>query len=80
MGEHVRRHGGLDALAAVASERDPEIVERALAAAREELGMDIAFASEFTEERMVFRKLVGDAESFGWRERAYRWTTPSAGF
>ena len=68
VGEHVRRHGELDKLAEVASERDPEIVERALDAAREELGMDIAFASEFTEERMLFRKLVGDAESFGWRE------------
>ena len=68
MGEQARLHGALTELAEVASERAPEVVERALAAAREELGMDVAFGSEFTEERMVFRRLVGDAESFGWRE------------
>jgi signal transduction histidine kinase len=43
-------------------------VERALVAAKEELGMEVAFVSEFAEQSMVFRKLVGDAESFGWRE------------
>ena len=82
MGEQVRLQGELAGLAEVASERAPEeVVKRALAAAREELRMDVAFVSEFTEERMVFRRLVGDAESFGWgRARAYRWTTPSAGF
>ena len=68
MGEQVRLQGELAGLAEVASERAPEVVERALAAAREELGMDVAFVSEFTEERMVFRRLVGDAGSFGWRE------------
>ena len=68
VGEQARLHGALTELAEVASERAPEVVERALAAAREELGMDVAFVSEFTEERMVFRRLVGDAESFGWRE------------
>jgi signal transduction histidine kinase len=30
--------------------------------------MDVAFVSEFTRRQMVFRKLVGEAESFGWRE------------
>ena len=30
--------------------------------------MDVAFVSEFSEDRLVFRKLEGDAESFGWRE------------
>ena len=68
MGEQARLHGALTELAEVASERAPEVVERALAAARDELCMDVAFVSEFTEERMVFRRLVGDAESFGWRE------------
>jgi putative nucleotidyltransferase with HDIG domain len=68
VGEHARGLGKLAKLAEVASERTPETVKRALAAAREELGMDVAFVSEFTEERMVFRDLVGDAESFGWRE------------
>jgi hypothetical protein len=66
--EHRRSSGELDELVEVASKPTPEIVRRALAAAREELGMDVAFVSEFTEDRMVFRKLVGDAESFGLRE------------
>jgi signal transduction histidine kinase len=39
-----------------------------LAAAKEELGMEVAFVSGFTEQRMIFRKLVGEAESFGWQE------------
>ena len=30
--------------------------------------MDVAFVSEFTHQRMVFRKLVGEADSFGWEE------------
>ena len=30
--------------------------------------MDVAFVSEFTEDRLVFRVLEGDAESFGWLE------------
>ena len=55
-------------LSEVASERPPEVIERALAAAKEELGLEVAFVSEFAEQRMIFRKLVGDAESFGWRE------------
>jgi putative nucleotidyltransferase with HDIG domain len=65
---HARSLERLAKLAEVASEGAPEIVERALAAVREELGMDVAFVSEFTEQYMVFRDLVGDAESFGWRE------------
>jgi signal transduction histidine kinase len=52
----------------VASERVPETLERALAALKEELGMEVAFVSEFEQRRMVFRKLVGDGGSFGWRE------------
>jgi signal transduction histidine kinase len=51
-----------------ASERIPETIERVLEAAREELGMEVAFVSEFTQQRMIFRKLVGEAESFGWQE------------
>jgi signal transduction histidine kinase len=51
-----------------ASERIPETIEWVLEAARVELGMEVAFVSEFTEQRMVFRKLVGEAESFGWKE------------
>jgi signal transduction histidine kinase len=55
-------------LSEVASERTPDTVERVLAAAKEELGMEVAFVSEFAEQRMIFRKLVGEAESFGWQE------------
>jgi signal transduction histidine kinase len=36
--------------------------------AKEELGMEVAFVSEFAEQRMIFRKLVGEAGSFGWQE------------
>jgi putative nucleotidyltransferase with HDIG domain len=45
-------------------------VERVLVAAREMLGMDVAFVAEFADERMVFRAFGGDAESFGWEEGA----------
>ena len=30
--------------------------------------MEVAFVSEFTQQRMVFRELVGEAASFGWEE------------
>ncbi len=52
----------------VASERTPETLGRALAAVKDELGMDVAFVSQFDRRRMVFRRLVGDGGSFGWRE------------
>ena len=55
-------------LSEIASGRTHATVERALAAAREELGMEVAFVSEFAEQRMVFRNIVGEAGSFGWRE------------
>ena len=60
--------GRLEGLADLASGRAPDPVERTLALAREALGMAVAFVSEFTEERMEFRALEGDAESFGWQE------------
>jgi hypothetical protein len=53
-----------------ASERTTETVERVLVAAREMLGMDVAFVAEFADEQMVFRAFGGDAESFGWEEGA----------
>jgi len=52
----------------VASGRTPETLGRALAALKEELGMEVAFVSQFDRRRMVFRSLVGDGGSFGWRE------------
>ena len=30
--------------------------------------MDVTFVSQFAQDRLVFRALEGDAESFGWRE------------
>ena len=58
----------LEGLADLASRRTPDSVERTMALAREALGMDVAFVSEFAGDRMEFRALEGDAESFGWRE------------
>ncbi len=46
----------------------PEKIEEMLSAVREVLEMDVVFVSEFAGERMIFRALEGDAESFGWRE------------
>jgi len=45
-----------------------ETIERLLSSVREAMQMEVAFVSEFTEDRLVFRALEGDAESFGWRE------------
>ena len=58
----------LATLSEITSERPPEPMRGILEAAREELGMDVAFVSEFDHQRMVFRKLVGEADSFGWEE------------
>ena len=66
--DHTRAAEKLIKLSEVASERARDTVERVLAAAKEELGMEVAFVSEFAEQRMIFRKLVGEAESFGWQE------------
>ena len=60
--------GRLEGLAELASGRTPDSVERTMALAREALGMDVAFVSRFAEDRMEFRALEGDAESFGWQE------------
>jgi signal transduction histidine kinase len=72
VGDHAKAAAQLTKLSEIASERTskrtPETIERVLEAAREELGMEVAFLSEFVEQRMVFRKLVGEAESFGWKE------------
>jgi GAF domain-containing protein len=46
----------------------PEKIEEMLSAVRKVLELDVAFVSEFAGERMVFRALEGDAESFGWEE------------
>ena len=66
--DHARTAAKLVKLSEVSSERTPDTVDWVLAAAKEELGMEVAFVSEFAEQRMIFRKLVGEAESFGWQE------------
>jgi len=50
------------------SDRTPTTIEDMLRDVREALNMDVAFVSEFSEDRLVFGALEGDAESFGWRE------------
>ena len=60
--------GRLEGLAELASGRTPSAVEHTLTLAREALDMDVAFVSRFAEDRMEFRALEGDAESFGWQE------------
>ena len=46
----------------------PETIEQLLYAVREALQMDVAFVSQFAQDRLVFRALEGDAESFGWQQ------------
>jgi GAF domain-containing protein len=46
----------------------PESLEDMLRDVREAFQMDVAFVSKFDRDRLVFRKLEGDAESFGWQE------------
>ena len=46
----------------------PETIEWLLSTVREALEMDVAFVSEFAGDRLVFRALEGDAETFGWQE------------
>src|SRR4028119_1169786 len=43
-------------------------IEDRLRDVREAFRMDVAFVSKFDADQLVFRKLEGDAESFGWRE------------
>ena len=46
----------------------PETIEQLLSAVRDALQMDVAFVSQFAQDRLVFRALEGDTESFGWQE------------
>ena len=50
------------------SDRTPGTIEDRLRDVREALNMDVAFVSKFDGDQLVFRKLEGDADSFGWRE------------
>ena len=62
--------GELEKLSGLAYYRSSDLVERVLASAREQLGMEVAFVSEFAEGEMFFRAFEGDAESFGFGEGA----------
>lgn len=46
----------------------PESIEQMLSWLREALEMDVVFVSEFVGDRLIFRALEGDGESFGWRK------------
>ena len=50
------------------SDRTPGTIEDRLRDVREALNMDVAFVSKFDGDQLVFRKLEGDAGSFGWQE------------
>src|SRR3989337_1137531 len=50
------------------SDRTHETIEDMLRDVRQAFEMDVAFVSQFDGDQLVFRKLEGDAESFGWRE------------
>ena len=50
------------------SDRTHETIEDMLRDVREAFRMDVAFVSKFDADQLVFRKLEGDAESFGWQE------------
>ncbi|QIN79656.1 GAF domain-containing protein [Rubrobacter marinus] len=50
------------------TEQDTQILERLLGEVRRALAMEVAFVSEFAGDRLVFRAVEGDGESFGWRE------------
>jgi diguanylate cyclase (GGDEF)-like protein len=58
-------HSALDALAVVARESAGAAIERSLAAARELLGMQLAYVAEAEDEAFTFRAVDGDAAAFG---------------
>ena len=62
------------------SRQTPETVEWLLSTVREALEMDVAFVSEFAEDRLVFRVLEGmRSPSDGDKAKASRSMTPTAG-
>ena len=50
------------------SDRTHETIEDMLRDVREAFRMDVAFVSKFDGDQLVFKKLEGNAESFGWQE------------
>jgi GAF domain-containing protein len=58
----------LGALADLATAEEGEIVERALEIARDVLGMELAYMTQFTPDDQVYRGIAGEAGSFGMEE------------
>lgn len=58
----------LDALAALAEAEGDEIVEKALGIAREMLGMELAYMTQFTDADQVYRAVDGAGEEFSMDE------------
>ncbi len=68
----------LDRVGRVLSARGRELIESAISAARDLLGMEMSFVSELTPDQQIYRFVGGDAESFhlpeghvGAREHGY---------
>jgi hypothetical protein len=57
--------GALDALADVARDGAPAAIERSLAAAREVLGMQLAYVTAAGDSEFRFHAVDGDAAPFG---------------
>lgn len=55
-------------LTVLLSDHPSDAVGRILSLAREHLGMDVAFLSEFVRDEQVFRAIEGDPELFGVRQ------------
>lgn len=64
-----RQTGTRDALLLTEVAFNPS-VDKAVAAVREFLGMDVAFATQFVGEMQVFEAVAGDGSSFGLHEGA----------
>ena len=60
----------LGALADLASADDAEVVERALKIARDVLGMDLAYMTQFTPDDQVYAEVEGDGTSFAMEKGA----------
>ena len=60
--------GTLSRLSRLAALRSSDLIETVLSTAREQLGMEVAFVSEYVEGQIVFRSLEGDAKSFEFEE------------
>ena len=63
-----QQEDALSKLSTLANQHSPDLLAKVLSTARQQLGMEVAFVSEYAEGKTVFRSLEGDAESFKFRE------------